>query len=111
MGWDQRRRTPSDYIDRHKAARVLAAHGYVCHVCGHEDAYQVDHVICWAEWTHPMLSVHDESNLAPAHGTPCPTCGRSCHNDKSRQEAARGSARRAARGKRPAEPHPGLLST
>jgi predicted RNA-binding Zn-ribbon protein involved in translation (DUF1610 family) len=109
MAWTQKRRTSSDYIERHKAARVLAAHGYVCHLCGHEDAYQVDHVVPWAEWTHPTLSVHDESNLAPAHGAPCPTCGRSCHGAKSKAAAARGSTRRAARRRRPAERHPGLL--
>lgn len=109
MAWDQKRRTPGDYIERHKAARVLAAHGYRCHLCGHDDAYQVDHIIPWSEWTNPTLSVHDESNLAPAHGAPCPTCLRDCHSIKNKAEAARGNTRRAARGKRPAETHPGLI--
>ncbi len=113
MAWTQKRRTPADYIERHKAQRVLTAHGYICHICGHGDAHQVDHVVPWAEWTHPDLSVHDASNLAPAHGTPCPVCGLNCHAIKSAAEAARGRARaneaRAARGRRPAEQHPGLL--
>ena len=113
MAWDQKRRTPADYIDRHKAARILVAHDGICHLCGHGQAEQVDHVIGWAEWTHPTLSVHDASNLAPAHGSACPTCGRDCHADKSKQEAARGRAigyaKRAAQGKRPAEKHPGLI--
>ena len=44
MAWTQKRRTPSDYIDTHKAARVLAAHGHVCHLCGHEGGVlNVDH--------------------------------------------------------------------
>jgi 5-methylcytosine-specific restriction endonuclease McrA len=109
MAWTQKRRTPSDYIDTHKAARVLAAHGGICWICGHDDAHEVDHVIPWAEWTHPTLSVHDASNLAPAHGSACPTCGRECHKDKSKAEAARGSTRRAQRGKRATEQHPGLI--
>jgi hypothetical protein len=113
MAWDQKRRTPADYIERHKAARVLAAHGHVCHLCGHAGATQVDHVVPWAEWTHPTLSVHDASNLRPAHGAPCPTCGLDCHAAKSKAEAARGRARgqasHAARGKLPPERHPGLI--
>jgi hypothetical protein len=113
MAWDQKRRTPADYIDRHKQQRVLATHAGICWICGHGQAEQVDHVICWAEWTIPNVSVHDASNLRPAHGTPCPTCGRDCHTDKSKAEAARGRAagyaKRAARGKRPVEKHPGTL--
>ena len=114
MAWTDKRRTPSDYIERHKAARVLAAHGYVCHLCGHEGGVlDVDHVIPWAEWTHPTMSVHDASNLAPAHSAPCPTCGRECHTLKSKDEASRGRARgnaaRAAKRRRPTEKHPGLI--
>src|SRR5674476_309464 len=73
MAWDQKRRTPADYIDRHKAQRVLIAHAYVCHICSHDDAHDVDHIIPWAEWTRTDLSVDDASNLAPAHGSACPT--------------------------------------
>lgn len=109
MTWDQKRRMPSDYINPHKAARILAQHGNVCHLCGHGQAEQVDHIIPWAEWTIPNVSVHDASNLAPAHEAPCPTCGQQCHAIKSKQEAARGSTRRAARGKRTPETHPGLI--
>ena len=114
MAWDQKRRTPADYINPHKAARIIAAHGGICWLCGHEGGVlDVDHIIPWAEWTHPDLSVHDASNLAPAHRTPCPTCGLDCHAIKSKDEATRGRARsnaiRAARGKRPAEKHPGLI--
>lgn len=124
MGWEQKRRTSADYLHPAKQRRVLDQHGRVCRVmvgpdgvtygCGHGDAEQVDHTTPWAEWTHPTLSVHDASNLAPMHGTPCPTCGRSCHEDKSKAEAARGRARahakRKAQGSRPTEKHPGSLT-
>jgi len=109
MAWDQKRRTPADYINPHKTARIIAAHAGICHLCGHGQATQVDHVIAWSEWTNPTLSVHDASNLAPAHGSVCPICGRDCHADKSKTEAARGSTRHAARGRRPAERHPGMI--
>jgi len=109
MSWTDKRRPPGEYIERHKRARILAAHNYTCHICGHGDAYELDHVIPWAEWTRQDMSPHDRSNLAPAHGEACPTCGARCHADKSAAEAARGSARYAARGKRPAERHPGAI--
>jgi hypothetical protein len=109
MAWDQKRRTPADYINPHKTARIIAAHAGICHLCGHGQATQVDHVIAWSEWTNPTLSVHDASNLAPAHGSVCPICGRDCHADKSKTEAARGSTRHAARGRRAPEIHPGLI--
>src|SRR5690242_2509828 len=114
MAWDQKRRPPSEYIHPKKAARILAAHGGICWLCGHGGATDVDHVVPWAEWTRTDLSVHDASNLAPAHGTPCPTCGRDCHADKTKAEAARGRARanaeRKARAARPAEQHPGAIT-
>jgi len=68
MAWDQKRRTPADYIERHKAQRVLIAHDYVCHLCGHGQAEQVDHVIPWAEWTIPNVSPHDAVILSQAGG-------------------------------------------
>jgi 5-methylcytosine-specific restriction endonuclease McrA len=114
MAWENKRRTPADYIHPKKRDRVLRAHHGVCHLCGHPDADQVDHVTPWAEWTNPTLSVHDESNLAPAHGYPCPHCGRDCHADKTKAEAARGRARgneqRKAQATRPREKHPGSLT-
>ena len=114
MAWEDKRRPPSEYLHPKKQQRVLATHGHVCHLCGHGDADQVDHVTPWAEWTRTDLSVHDASNLAPAHGTPCPTCGRECHEDKSKAEAARGRARATsklkAQARRPSERHPGALN-
>jgi hypothetical protein len=115
VAWDQRARPASEYIHPKKRQRELARHGRICHLCGHGGADQVDHVIPWGEWARTDLNVHDESNLRPAHGSPCPTCGRSCHDDKTKAEAARGraraTARRAAQGRRPTEPHPGALTT
>jgi hypothetical protein len=124
MAWDDKRRTPADYLHPKKQQRILDQHGRICRTmvgpdgrtygCGHGDAEQVDHTIPWAEWNNPHLSVHDPSNLAPMHGEPCPTCGRQCHEDKSKAEAARGRARsnakRKAQGVRPAEKHPGSLT-
>lgn len=114
MSWDQRRRTPADYLQPHKAARILAAHAGICHLCGHPGATSVDHIIPWSQWDHPGLSVHDKSNLAPAHATPCPTCGRDCHADKTKTEAAAGRAKaaaaRQAAGRRPVQPHPGAIT-
>src|SRR5690348_7787413 len=109
MTWEQKRRTPADYIHPAKQRRILTTHAGICHLCGHGGADQVDHVIAWAEWTRTDLSVHDASNLRPAHGTPCPTCGRSCHEDKTKAEAARGRARKLSKLKYPQRQHPGLL--
>ncbi len=113
MAWDQKRRPSSEYLNPHKAQRILTAHHGICHLCGHPGATEVDHIIPWAEWNNPALSVHDASNLAPAHGQPCPTCGRDCHAQKTKAEAARGRAKgyadRAAKARRPPERHPGAL--
>jgi len=113
MAWDTKRRPASEYLHPKKQQRILAQHGGICHLCGHPDATEVDHLTPWAEWTRTDLSVHDASNLAPAHGTPCPTCARHCHADKTKAEAARGRARGNAKRKqqatRPTEQHPGAL--
>lgn len=111
-GWNPGR-AGGGYLHPKKVQRILTQHHHVCHLCGHGDANELDHIIPWAEWTHPHLSVHDASNLAPAHERPCPTCGRDCHADKTKAEAARGRARAAAQrkaiSKRPSEQHPGAL--
>lgn len=110
MAWDSKRRAPSEYINHHKAQRIIVRDHGVCYLCHHHGATQVDHVVPWAEWSRTDMSVHDQSNLAAVHGgVPCPVCGASCHEDKSKAEAARGVQRRVARGKRPAEQHPGRL--
>lgn len=88
--------------------RILAKHSTICHLCGHPGAEQVDHIINVKTWLRLNLegSPHRDSNLAPAHDKPCPTCARRCHVDKTQQEAREG---RATRGKRPPEKHPGAL--
>lgn len=66
----------------------------ICHVCGGEGANQVDHVIPLAEG-----GAHHTDNGAPIHDKPC-------HENKTREEAARGYARRQAQLRLPSEPHP-----
>ena len=113
MGWNTARDQSGGYLHPRKVARILEAHAGVCHLCHHPGATTVDHLIPWAEWTRSDLSVHDKSNLAPAHEGPCPVCGIDCHGDKTKAEAARGRARtqakRAALSRRPPERHPGAL--
>ena len=50
MAWADKRRTPADYINPHKAARILAAHG---HLCGREGGVlNVDHDLALDTPTH-----------------------------------------------------------
>ncbi|MGZ4574421.1 MAG: HNH endonuclease, partial [Mycobacteriaceae bacterium] len=72
MAWEDKRRTGGDYLHPKQRQRTLTKHHHVCHICGHPGAEEVDHIVPWAEWTG-SLSVHHPSNLAPAHGNPCPT--------------------------------------
>lgn len=113
MAWNPERDRQGGYLHPKKVQRLLALHGYLCHLCGHTGADELDHIVPWAEWTHPTLSVHHASNLAPAHGQPCGVCGVECHGDKTKAEAARGRARghakRKASASRPTEKHPGSL--
>lgn len=74
-------------------AKVYRTYGRRCAVCGSVDQVQVDHIIPWAEGGTDAFE-----NLQPL----CTEC----HLIKSRTEAVRGSKRRAAKGRRPAEKHP-----
>jgi hypothetical protein len=57
--------------------RILAASN-VCHICGHQGADAIDHVIALARG-----GSEDPTNLKPAHhDTPCPTCGVKCNRVK-----------------------------
>lgn len=51
---------------------MFRAYGTVCWICGHEGAYEVDHLTRRADGG----AVFDLANLRPAHGSnaPCPVC-------------------------------------
>lgn len=58
---------------------VFRQYGRTCHICGHDGANQVDHVIPVA--VAPQLA-WVLSNCRPAHGVPgnkCPVCGKACN--------------------------------
>ena len=99
MTWDSSKRVvPTDWPKR--KARALRDHAGRCHICGHPGAEQVDHVLNVARG-----GTHEPSNLAPAHGLPCPTCGRKCHTEKTQAESLLAKPKT----KREPEKHPGLL--
>lgn len=64
--------------------------GNQCHLCGHPEAYEIDHLIPLADGGNP----YDPNNLRPAHGSnyPCPVCRatanpskpRSCNQERNR---------------------------
>jgi 5-methylcytosine-specific restriction endonuclease McrA len=89
--------------------RIMARHHGTCHVCGHPQAEQIDHIINVKRWLREQLpgSPHRDSNLAPIHDQPCPTCGARCHVAKTNSEAQEGRAKVSRQ--RPAEPHPGRI--
>jgi hypothetical protein len=107
MTWHRR---PSRLSRTDKDA-VLRAHAGICHVCHHPGATQVDHLVNVTAWIRQQIpgDYDHPNNLAPIHGTPdgqqpCPTCGATCHKDKTQDEARRGRVRRT----RTREQHPGL---
>jgi 5-methylcytosine-specific restriction endonuclease McrA len=98
MTWHRR---PSTLRTQQRQA-ILRQHHGICHVCGHEQATQIDHIINVASG-----GTDQPHNLAPIHGTPygthpCPTCGQACHYIKTQQEANKGIKRK----QRTLEPHP-----
>jgi len=76
--------------------RILERDGHTCYMCG-GPAVTADHVVNVAAG-----GTHDDDNLAAICAV--------CHEVKSKAERAVGQRRRAQRGQRPAETHPGLLS-
>jgi hypothetical protein len=107
MAW-HRRAEPSNW--KTIKAQVMVAHDGRCHVCGHGDSDQVDHLVNVARG-----GSHDVDNLAPIHGTaygtnPCPTCSRHCHQEKTRAEQQAGRATSNRNRKRPTEQHPGRIA-
>lgn len=85
---------------------VFQRDGDTCHMCGHNGADEIDHVMSVGAWVRNKIegNPHDLANLAPIHSERCITCGQRCHKDKTQAEA------RAARPnrKRTMERHPGL---
>jgi len=85
MAWADKRRTPSDYIDPHKAARILAAHGHGQHLCGHEGGVlNVDHDLALGTPTHghphmqdtphkSLTTMPSRTDRIATHHTPLPT--------------------------------------
>jgi len=63
--------------------RILAACD-VCHICGHEGADAVDHVVPLNPRPGSPVGNESPDNLRPAHhDVECPTCGRRCNREKS----------------------------
>jgi hypothetical protein len=60
---------------------MFAIYGEVCHLCGHPDAGEADHLVPVSEWPDQQPDPH---LMRPAHGTsgPCPTCGRKCNRER-----------------------------
>lgn len=82
---------------RTRARQIIARDGGICHICGHDGADTVDHLIPHKLWPkdptgQPLPGLDDPNNLAPAHGTrgtaqhnPCntPPCnGRLCNQSR-----------------------------
>lgn len=101
-GSTRRERLPADWLLRVKLARDL--YGTRCHVCGHPDASDTDHVVPGDD--------HSPVNLRAICGSRCARCQAEqrtpCHTVKSSREG--GQAAQAARPRRARAPeqHPGM---
>ncbi len=69
---------------RQKRNRAILATSDVCHICGHDQADAVDHVVALAKGG----SDTNLANMRPAHHLPCPTCGRRCNLEKGTKDWA-----------------------
>lgn len=96
-GHDRAARLPDDWDTIR--ADVFATWGHVCHVCGEDGAYDVDHVIAGDN--------HDPANLRPIHGQ---YTRQRCHVYKSSSEGGKALWANRPRRQRPAERHPGMRS-
>jgi hypothetical protein len=76
---------------------VFSAYGRTCHLCGHDGANTVDHLLTVLEY--PQFAWVLE-NCRPAHGTRnrCPECGRCCN------QARVAGPKRPAPGSEPVRP-------
>jgi 5-methylcytosine-specific restriction endonuclease McrA len=76
-------------VQRHRAGRpyrraraaMFAMYGTTCHICGHHDAHEADHLTPVSLDPHQPLDPH---TMRPAHGpnSPCPVCGRLCNAER-----------------------------
>ena len=73
-----------------RTRRAILARSNTCHLCGHEGAGEVDHIIPRSLGGNPV----DPGNLAPAHGwkSPCPICGKRCNQVKKNRVGLRAQA-------------------
>ncbi|MDR7278923.1 HNH endonuclease [Catenuloplanes atrovinosus] len=80
---------PGPRGSRYRRARnAVLAQSTICHLCGHADADQVDHVR--PRSLNPELDDADHTNLAPAHGVNgCPTCGEKCNQAKGNRTVSK----------------------
>jgi hypothetical protein len=60
---------------------VFASYGRTCHLCGHDGANQVDHLLTVLEYPQYAWTLE---NCRPCHGTRnrCPVCGRCCNQSR-----------------------------
>lgn len=98
QGYVNERRHPSGKDWGRIKAAVIAAHGGICHLCGHPMAKQADHLVQYAEGGDDS-----PANLRPAHGSagkqknPCPVCGLNCNNIRGGLSVEAGRAKIARR--------------
>lgn len=72
----------------------------------------LDHVINYKRWVDEQLpgDPDHESNLGLAHSDACPTCERTCHDEKTRAEQKAALEKIARKATRPMpRTHPGLI--
>ena len=105
--WASSKRPGRRGFSKSVARKILKRDDYECQLrypgCLVE-ATIADHVLGWADATAAGWAPEDIDD--PGNGQAA--CSH-CSSQKTRAEAARGRARRAASGKRPTEPHPGLM--
>lgn len=67
-------------------AAMFRIRGHICHLCGHDGAYEADLIVPRA--VAPHQPIHPDA-YRPAHGTscPCPTCGRKCNQSRGAKPA------------------------
>ena len=69
---------PLGTMDVEEQHRRILAKSRVCHLCGHDGADAVDHIV-----PKSRGGGEESSNKAPAHHfVPCPTCGIKCNRVK-----------------------------